>query len=414
MLRGLLKMAMMMCIITAVSFQSRHLYAHVEGFSLLDGASSVRIPVSVQNNVVLISLRINGTIDMNFILDTGVRTTLLTEPVIASFLAIDSLEPIKVRGLGGGNELEAFLAKDIRIEMPGVKGKGINMLVLPDGVISYSGMFGKPVYGIIGYELFRQFVVKINYVQEYIELHDPFKFKPPRHRKWETLPINIQQSKPYMQATLMDAYGHQVTRSWLLDTGASMGVALFNDDLPIPAPSVDAFLGQGLSGDVHGQISRNPTFSFGSFTFEEVITAYPDSASLVHMSPYLTWYGNIGSDVLSRFHVIFDYIHEKVYFRPNNEFKKPFVYNMSGLEFISAGPGYDQYFVSYVRPNSPAAAAGIKVDDLVISMNGRPSDELNLDQLYASLSKGSGRKIWIKVKRGSEVIKTTFKLEEEI
>ncbi len=390
------------------------LFAHIEGFSLLNGASSVRIPVSIQNNVILLCLRINGSFEMNFILDTGVKTTLLTEPVVAGFLQIDSLVPVNVRGLGKGEQLIALLAREISMQLPGVTGNGINMLVLPEGVISYSGMFGKPVYGIIGYEIFRQFVVRINYQQEFIELHDPFKYNPPRGKRWTSLPITLQQSKPYVNAKLTDGYGNKVNQRWLIDTGASMGVALFNDELPVPDPSVPAFLGQGISGDVHGDISRNPEFSLGPYAFQDVITAYPDSQSLVHLTSDINWYGNIGSDILSRFHVVLDYLRKRVYLKRNLNYKKPFSYNMSGLEFISGGPAFDTFIITYVRPNSPAEAAGIKVNDQVISLNGKVSDEMNIEQIYGNLSRGEGRRVWIKLRRGSEVIKASFKLQSEI
>ncbi|MEL7062658.1 MAG: hypothetical protein AAFP00_02910, partial [Bacteroidota bacterium] len=67
------------------------LQARPSGFVLKDGARSVSIPVEIQNNVILLPVRINGSFEMNFILDTGVKTTIFTEPIVLSWLEIDSL-----------------------------------------------------------------------------------------------------------------------------------------------------------------------------------------------------------------------------------------------------------------------------------------------------------------------------------
>jgi len=150
------------CIVVVFAFLILGFQHAFAGFYLEGGAKKVRINVDIQNNVVLLPVRINNSFEMNFILDIGAKTTILTEPSILPFLRVKTFEKITVRGLGRGEEIEADLARDINIDMPGAKGSGINMVVMPQDVISYSGMFGKPVYGIIGYDLFGQFTVEIN------------------------------------------------------------------------------------------------------------------------------------------------------------------------------------------------------------------------------------------------------------
>lgn len=388
--------------------------AKTSGFFLKGDVKRVRIPVDVQNNVVLIPVRINNSFEMNFILDTGVKATILTEPNIVPWLALDSLSGITVRGLGKGQEIQAALAKDLRISLPGAEGRGVNMIVMPENVISYSGMFGKPVYGIIGFDIFGQFAVEINYQQEYITLHNPFHFKGKKGRNWETIPLDIRKSKPYIQATLNDHQGKKIKDTWLLDTGASMALSLFKDELPVPPNSISAFLGKGLTGEVHGHLGRNPTFTIGEFEFEEIITGYPDKESLAMFPEDLEWYGNIGSDVISRFHVIFDYFHKRLYLKKNSDYRKPFEYNNSGLEVISIGSDFDSFMITYVRPNSPAAKAGIKINDLLLSLNGNSTMDMTIEELYGSLIRKQGKVIRIKIKRKDEIIKTKFFLDQEI
>lgn len=387
-----------------------------QGFAIMGGMNSIKLPVEVQNNIVLLPLRINGSFEMNFILDTGVKTTILTEPMVADFIELDSLSRVRVRGLGEGEAIDAHLARNVSISMPGVNGSGINLLVLPEDLISYSGMFGRPVYGIIGYEIFNQFVVEINYDQKYIRLTNPFHFKPKKNRRWRSFPIEIHRSKPYVQAKLVDFRGESVEANWLLDTGASMAVSLFDDEMPIPTQSVETFLGQGLSGFVYGKLGRSRSFHLGPYAFESVITGYPDSSSLGHL-PFTSdsvWYGNIGAEIISRFRIIFDYRNNRIQVKKNSTYRSPFDYNVSGIEVLSFGSNYDRYVISYVRPDSPAARAGLRVEDELISLNGSPVVGLQMDELYGNLSRREGRMIQMKIRREGKVMRTKFRLDGEL
>jgi hypothetical protein len=387
------------------------------GFTFTDSrAKSVRIPVEIQHNVVLIPLQINGSFEMNFILDTGVKTTILTESMLTGFIGLDSLRPIRLRGLGVGQYVDGYLARNVGITMPGIVGTGINMVVLPDGLISYSGMFGRPVYGIIGYEVFGQFVVEINYQHKYVELHNPFEYKMSRwkQKRFTTLPMKIKRFKPHIEASLTDGRGHKITRSWLIDTGASHALSLYDPKLPLPDPSVDAFLGMGLGGDVYGKVGRNAVFEMGDFVFEEIITGYPDSNSLYLPEYRSSWYGNIGSEVMSRFTVIFDYFHEEIHLRKNASYKDSFTYNTSGLEIITQGKDYDAYIISYVRPGSSAYQAGIRSNDQILTLNGLPAMGMDITEMYANLRRRGGRVVAVRLKRGDETFRTRFKVEDEI
>lgn len=388
--------------------------AKTTGFYLKGDVKKVRISVEVQNNVVLLPVRINNSFEMHFILDTGVKGTILTEPNIVPWLNLKTMDAITVKGLGKGQEIQAALARNIRISLPGVEGKGISMVVMPEDVISYSGMFGKPVYGIIGYDLFGQFAVEINYQQEYIVLHNPFRFKGKKGKKWDTIPIDIRKSKPYINASLEDQRGEKIEDTWLIDTGASMALSLFKDELPVPEKSISAFLGKGLTGEVHGHLGRNPSFAMGQFEFEEIITGYPDKESLAMFPEDIGWYGNIGSDVISRFHVVFDYLHKKLYLKKNSDYRKPFAYNNSGLEVISIGSDFDSFMITYVRPDSPAEKAGIQKNDLLVALNGNPVEGMSIEDLYGSLIRRQGKTVKVKVRREGEVIKTKFFLDKTL
>lgn len=382
------------------------------GFSLPENTSVVRIPVEIQHNVIIIPVRINGSFEMDFILDTGVRSTILTEPFLTQFLRLDSVSEVRVRGLGEGEDIYALLAKDLNIDLPGVRGKHMNLLVLPEDVISYSGMFGRPVYGIIGNDVFSQFVVEINYSRKYIQLHDPTKYKP--RKKAEAVPISIRNGKPYIEASITDFRGETIDGQWLLDTGSSNALSLYDSSLPIPTPSIPAFLGKGLSGNVYGRLARAPEFQIGSFDFTDVVTGYPDSSSLNLQITDTLWYGNIGSEVLSRFQVTFDYFRGVVYLKKTAGFRQDFDYNVSGIEIVSEGDFFNIFKIAYVRPGSPAAEADVRPGDEIVALNGLNVAAMDISAVYATILKKNGRQMVMKIRRDEEIIKKKFALIPEI
>ncbi len=386
--------------------------ARESGFSLLENVKYVRIPIEIQNNLILIPIKLNGTVEVNFILDTGVKTSILTEPVIASFLSLDTLETITIRGLGEGQAIEAGLARNITMELPGIIGKGINMVILPEGLVSYSGMFGKPVYGIIGFELFRSFVVEISYSRKFIKLYNPFKFKP--KKRWNRLPIRLNRGKPYVMASVDPPVDDPITTSWLLDTGSSQALSMYYKGIQPPENNIYTLLGQGLNGDIHGYLGRVDSFAIGEYYFDDVITGFPEAGSLGLEENEFAWYGNIGAEVLSRFKVIFDYPRSHMYIKRAHGFKQPFEYNLSGIELIATGSEYNGYQITYVRPSSAAAHAGIRPLDKILKINGIPNEDITIEEVYGMINKKAGKKISIIIKRGSSTFKKQFVLISEI
>lgn len=407
------KLYFILCLLLlTIPFSLHSQRGNAPGFSLPAYTNTIRIPVEVQHNVIIIPVRINGSFEMDFILDTGVRSTILTEPYLTQFLRLDSVSTVRVRGLGEGEDIYAVLARDINIDLPGVHGQHMNLLVLPEDVISYSGMFGRPIYGIIGHDLFAQFVVEINYARKYIQLHDPTKYKP--RKKAEEIPIEIRGGKPYVEAEITDFRGEVINGQWLLDTGSSNALSLYDNSLPIPDPSIPAFLGKGLSGNVYGRLARAPEFQFGSFNFTDVITGYPDSNSLNLQITDTLWYGNIGSEVLSRFRITFDYFRGKIYVKKATGFQHEFEYNVSGIEIVSEGDFFNKFSIVYVRPGSPADQADVREGDEIVSINGLDVSSMDITTVYATILRKNGRKMIMKIKRGEETIKKKFPLIPEI
>jgi C-terminal processing protease CtpA/Prc len=69
--------------------------------------------------------------------------------------------------------------------------------------------------------------------------------------------------------------------------------------------------------------------------------------------------------------------------------------------------------VRAVLENSPAAAAGLRVGDLITAINDKAATELTLEQLR-QMFRREGREYLLNVKRGEETITIKIKLRRLI
>jgi C-terminal processing protease CtpA/Prc len=87
---------------------------------------------------------------------------------------------------------------------------------------------------------------------------------------------------------------------------------------------------------------------------------------------------------------------------------------MSGLEVISKGLELKTFEVISVLENSPAHEAGIRKGDILLSLNGKTSEDLDLNYINHFLRSREGKRIWLKLERDGEVIKKKFELKSLI
>ncbi|RZK46099.1 MAG: hypothetical protein EOO59_19865, partial [Hymenobacter sp.] len=142
------------------------------------GRHQTRFDYIAQRNLVIVAARLNGQGPYNFLLDTGVGTSLLTDPQVASELHLSRGEEYHMMGVGGADSgLRAYEATNVRVTLPGAEAAGMSWLVLSSDVLDLSGYVGMPIHGIMGADLFRSFVVIIHPDQHQLVLTDPARYK---------------------------------------------------------------------------------------------------------------------------------------------------------------------------------------------------------------------------------------------
>src|SRR5690606_12607009 len=194
------------------------------GFSLANGKKKVEIPIEVYNNLVVVPVVLNGTLPLKFILDTGVRTAILTQKSFSDILNLAYTRKYSITGPGGEKMVDAYVTNNVSLTLPGVQGRGHALLVLEEDYLELRNYLGTDVHGILGYELFSRFIVEVDYERKLLTLTLPSAFK--KRRRFQTIPIRIQDTKPYMTTSVVLDDGTQLTAKLLVDSGASHGLML--------------------------------------------------------------------------------------------------------------------------------------------------------------------------------------------
>lgn len=425
--------------------QSKYVIGNKSGFD--------KINFKLINNVIIIPVEVNG-VKLSFLLDSGV-----SKPIVFNFLkASDSLEilnaeTIYLKGLGNNAKVPALKSSGNTFKVGDAVNKSQDFYVIFDSSINFAPKLGVPIHGIIGYDLFKDLVVDINYTKKRIKLYSPKKYKEKSCNKCENFGLEFYNKKPYFNASVI-VRNKNIPVKLLIDSGSSDALWLFENDslsLTVKNNYFDDFLGYGLSGSVHGKRSKIDSFKLKSFALNKPLVAFPDSSYIAVLRKIKGRRGSVGGEVLKRFNITMNYRKARMTLKRNSNFSKPFSYNKSGIEVENEGvrlvTEYEKntisdsnrsvrntntinvqavfantrkyvvkkaYTISHVRVNSPAARVGLQKGDVIIKINGNDTIKYTLQELIYKFYGKQGDKINLEIERLGRKIKVEFKLESLI
>ena len=388
------------------------------GFFLEGNRKLTRIPFQFHSNLIIVPVQINGSDTLHFILDTGVSTTLVTDPKVLSSQNLPLTRPVVLSGAGEGQSVSAHVALDNSLSMLRMKANHQSLLVLDEDFLHLSEYVGVPVHGIFGYEIFNNFVVTIDFHRKELLLEKPDRYKY-RKRKGEKYPITIEDTKPFTNAVALFADGREHPIRVIIDTGA--GHALFLDKtednvIPLPEKVIRTQLGRGLNGVVNGSLGRIERVKFGRFELDNIVASFPDSASFGAKLPDRDErQGNVGCELLRRFKVTMNYQGNYMVLKPvKRRLRESFEHDMSGLEIKATGPKLRDYFVRAVAKDSPARRAGLAEGDQILFVNDHAAADISVSEIYKMLQKGDGREVELLIKRDGQIFFARFRLHRMI
>ncbi len=418
-------------------------------FNITNGRGIETIPFTLINNLVIIPIDINNQ-EYTFLLDTGMTNTLLVNVEILDSTRLKNIEEVSIRGLGEGSALKAYKSKNNLISIKDdIVGVNQTIHLIQDEHFDLSAKMGINVQGIIGYELFKDFVIKTNYASKKLTVYESESYKYDKCNNCAVFPLEFMKNKPYIKVDVENHLGEPLEVKLLIDSGAGDALWLFentHEKIKSPINYFDDFLGKGLSGNIFGKRSLINKLKIGDFEFKNATVSYPDSTSIITIHDKENRNGTLGAEILKRFHVTFDYSNEKILLKKNGfYYNAPFVYNKSGIEVVYDGDelvkektsrfvDYElresqnsaitevmatyyltfkpSYRIANIRPNSPAHLAGLQKGDKLVEINNKPAYTKTLSEIVKLFSGKANKKIRLTISRNDKKLKYEFYLKD--
>lgn len=358
-------------------------------------------------NLMIVPMKINGKGPFNFVLDTGVGLMIISDPKLIDSLQISNLKNIKISGLGGGEDLSAYISYNISLTLGNTKAENISAAILKTDVFELSNYAGIRIHGLIGYEFFSSFIVRINFINNTLSV---FKQDTGKElRNGIRLPISIEDRKPYIFSDVLLESGEKISGNFIIDTGAGHPVSIETNSFKLPDKKIKGNLGIGFTGPISGYIGRVNSLNLGAFPLKNIIAAFPEQQETASLTNSVKRTGNIGIAVLRRYHVMFDYSRLSMYIKPSANFNEPFEHDMAGIELIHTGNEYERLMVSRVEPNSAAEIAGIEIGDEILKINFKPANEMKESDINKLFKSGDEKSFVIDlIKTGSKRYQTVI------
>ncbi|MDI1321472.1 MAG: aspartyl protease family protein [Algoriphagus sp.] len=385
-------------------------FAQVPGFFMKEEKRKVTIPFYSSNSLIIIPVSINGNIPLNFLVDTGVRANILFSKNLGDALGLTYTRKINLMGADGTTTLPAFISPINTLDLGPVEGIFQNLLVLEEDFLELEAVIGIPIYGIIGYEFFKNNPVRINYDDGLMDFfkRDAVKWRPLFYSK---LDMSVEEEKPYIFAKIQQKDGSILNPKLLIDTGANHGVLLnreTSEEINLPPLTIETELGQSLGGVLYGFIGRLSSLRFAGFKMTEVLTSYPEENSYSYIFKESGRQGSLGSEVLGRTRLIFDYPRNRLLVKKGEDFYTPFEFDMSGIVVKKVTNEENRMYVSIVRKDSPAEGAGILPFDEILSINKIPTFIWEMPEVVKLLRSEEGKEVELEIRRYEGLDLTKF------
>jgi hypothetical protein len=419
-------------------------------FELKGKIKKQTISFKLMSNLIVFPIEVNGK-ELNFILDSGVGSTILFNLNTNDSISLNNLKKRKLQGLGSEDAVDAILSSANTFKLKNIIGNNQGLYVVYDDSFDLSSKLGITVHGIIGYEILKDFIVKISYGAKKITFYNRDFYNESVCNKCEVLDLEFYGNKPYINAEVQLSENQEATPvKLLIDSGGSDAMWLFENshpDLVSPDKYFIDFLGEGLSGTIYGKRTFIQSLNIGRFKLKKPTVSYPDSLAIIQARKFETRNGSLGATILKRFVVTLDYANKTVMLKKGKAYNDPFRYNMSGIELVHNGKilvkereknmatlGFSNatdsedrnrvilnyrykyafkntYKIFKLREGSPAHKAGLMVGDVIIKINGKYTFDMPLEEITERFYRREGTKISVLVERLGQNYEYSFRLE---
>jgi hypothetical protein len=335
---------------------------------------------------------------------------IVTDPTIVDSADVFKGRSISLPGLGSGGDGDAYVTSFLKIDIPGLTSYNVQAALLKKDNSGLSNLAGIPIHGLLGYNFFSHLMAKVDFGDSTLTVYRPKDTS--EFKKWNKIPITIENHKPYMEAKVHLPDGNVIDSKLLIDLGAGHALSLENVT-DIPGKSISANLGTGFNGPISGFIGRISEIDIGKYGIKNLISCFPECDS-ARNAPSEKRNGNLGMGLLERFDVVFDYPGNAIYLRPGLYFNEPFEHDMTGLEYYAAGKYLEHIIISHVEPGSAGDQVGLKENDEIVSINSKPVRDMSIEEIDNIFKSKNDRSLLLGIYRENKYDKVILTLKRRI
>ncbi len=276
-----------------------------------DASQPRLIPFKLIANWIVLSVKINGR-ECRMLLDSGAPNVISTSA--AANLGLNAKG--KYAGWGAGKREviggETTVAR-LRIGNVVLHDQTFHVIDLP---YAFSHGFSPSIEGVIGYELLRRLVVRIDFQRTTIRFLDPPTFH--YHGKGVAVPFYFQEQVPVVAGTVDGLQG-----AFQIDTGSEGSLSLTspfvtaNDLIKKYSAHIHGFAGEGVGGRENAYFVRARVLDIGGVDITSVVTELLGDTGGIGAAQDIA--GFIGTGVLKHFNLTFDYSSEHYLFREESK-----------------------------------------------------------------------------------------------
>ncbi|MGE5232817.1 MAG: aspartyl protease family protein [Acidobacteriota bacterium] len=345
-------------------------------FTIADGKTSTMVPFELLNNHIYVEVRIDGKGPFQVLCDTGGQN--IMTPELAATLGLEGQGAFQGQGVGEKSE-DIALAKVKTLSIGGVTLRDQVFAIFP--LQAMQQVEGVRFGGLVGYEIFRRFVVDIDYARRQLVLTLPAAFA--YHGDGAVVPFRFHDQTPQIDGAIDGVEG-----ALDLDTGSRSSLtvlgpfAVAHGLVERYGAKLEATTGWGVGGSVRGRLARAGAIRLGPVEVRDVVIDLAQQKKGSFSDPYLA--GNVGGGVLKRFRVIFDYGKKQVIFERAVADGARDAWDRAGV-WLNLAKGGDAFEVMDAIAGAPAAAAGLVASDRVVAVDGQSPRELSLPALRVRL-----------------------------
>jgi predicted aspartyl protease len=369
------------------------------------------IPFELYKNLIFIQVRVNGSGPYSFLLDTGANASFLNVSLVDSLGIANKHQKESNIGTGESSTHLGF-ANNVTLSFSDVAISEKSVVVVP--LADLESTLGRRIDGIVGADLFKRFVVTLDYAAGNITLTDPKQYA--YHGSGEVIPLRLSGDRPFLRATITPVGADPIEGSFVIDTGD-------DSTLGLHTPFVEKYklrslnqkmiphLSHGMSGDSRNWRGRIASFQLGKFRIDRPVAAFAEATKGSDADH--SYDGAIGGEILRRFTVTFDYSRRQMILEPNAAFGEAYDFDMSGASLSAQRPDFKTIKVSRVESDSPAFEAGLREGDIIDTIDNISAADLGLQKIEL-MFKEDGHAYLLGVKRGDAQIRIEMKVRRLI